>query len=594
MPVPETSLSATMAQFNMSGENDTSCYTDAVGGYLIGNFFASLIVPATEICYNWRAAERLCYEAQCAKEPPIEAPKDYLGTTTQAERTALIWASRSSAFLSFFGATYILYDVLKDPKSRTTVYHQLLIGMATFDIITALAWSFATAPIDKNDAAANHVEGVLGNNASCKAQAFFIQLGFTSVFYNVSLALYYVLVISQGWKELQLKKIRPYMHIVPVTVGLGLAFGGLSVYHWIEYGCHIQPFTIDDEDDEKGDLWAVLVFVVLPLGLSILAITVSMIVVYNSVRKRSVASRKWSLGISQASKLEKAVFWQCLFYVLAFYITWPIMFSVYLFSVDVNGPLGLAMAIAFVAPLQGCSNALVYIRPKLMKEGNAGAENVTNFFSRVFTVIVPGLMHHQSQTMNSGTDNHDPLDGLDPSVAVAVDPDDIIHPEASQRENPGFTNVYASVASADTIKAENIAGIVRRSINQEIVSIKGSDAQEGYELESVWEEEPQEAYASNSSLPSRPEMAVGRDEFLSPSTLPTAPVVEQNADAEAVALHQLEANDGIGNEEEIEEQQFVSNALRADHSENENSQNVLYPHCYTEGKKDFGKYLKRG
>ena len=41
------------------------------------------------------------------------------------------------------------------------------------------------------------------------------------------------------------------------------------------------------------------------------------------------------------------------FSVLAFYISWPILFSVYLASIDQRRPLGLTVLVAFVAPLQG-------------------------------------------------------------------------------------------------------------------------------------------------------------------------------------------------------------------------------------------------
>ena len=190
------------------------------------------------------------------------------------------------------------------------------------------------------------MEGAIGTEATCKCQAFFIQLGFTSIFYNVSLALYYVLVVAYGWREFHIRKIRLFLHAFPVALGLGLSLGAIPSYHWLEYGCHILPIP-------DGDLWSVLVFLVVPLGLSIIVITGSMGLVYYKVRQRTVASQRWSYGVGQASALEKAVLWQCLFYVFAFYISWPILFSVYLASVDAKGPLGLTLVIAFVAALQG-------------------------------------------------------------------------------------------------------------------------------------------------------------------------------------------------------------------------------------------------
>ena len=310
-----------------------------------------------QACYEDIFLARLCPIEVCQAEPPRKKlGQKYLGATTVQQKQALLWVSRVASILSFFGASYIIYDSLKDRSSRSMTYNQLLIGMAVFDIVTAFAWVFATGPIDEDQA--SHVEGAIGNERTCMAQAFFIQLGFTSIFFNVSLALYYVLVIAYDWREFHLKQIRKYLLSLPVIVGFGLAIGVLFKSHWIEYGCHILP-------PPEGDMWAALVFVVLPLGFSIASITTCMLMIFFQVHERAEKSKKWSIGIGQASRVEQAVFWQCLFYVCAFYITWPVLFSVYLASIDVNGPLGLTILVAYCAPIQGFHNALVYIRPKI-------------------------------------------------------------------------------------------------------------------------------------------------------------------------------------------------------------------------------------
>jgi hypothetical protein len=391
----------------MAGSLEEECESQKEIIVKYGSFHAEDI--SIDSCYKTIALARVCPDVVCAS--PLEGNTDYLGATTTAQKRALIWASRSSAILSFCGATFILYDVLTDRRSRTTVYHQLLIGMAIFDIITALAWVFATTPIDGDALVSMHVEGAIGNEATCKAQAFFIQLGFTSVFYNVSLAAYYVLVIAYDWKEFQLKKIRLYMHLIPVAVGLGLSFGAITSYHWIEYGCHLEPLP-------EGEIWLILVFVILPLGLSILSITGSMVVVYNSVRKRSQASRKWSFGVSKASKLEQAVFWQCSLYALAFYISWPILFSVYLASIDVHGPLYLTLAVAFLAPIQGFTNCLVYIRPKLMNRSKQPSR--PSIFSKLFSHAPRASRPSATEVSETGRSEDDNVHLMDPSAAMAL------------------------------------------------------------------------------------------------------------------------------------------------------------------------------
>jgi hypothetical protein len=323
--------------------------------------------PSTiDLCYRAEQAKHLCPVFCDLAQGKIA----YLGAQRTPQKRALVWMSRTGAILSFFGACYIVGDVLSQPQHRTTVYHQLLLAMACFDMITATAWSLATAPLPKEEAF--YIEGAHGTEESCRAQAFFVQLGFTSVFYNLSLSLYYVLVIVYSWREHSLRKIRLLLHGCPVLLGVGLALGGLPFYDWIEYSCHLVP-----PPDEP--IWKVLVFAALPIGISIVTITCAMIRVYWSVRSKSQASRKWSLAFGNTNRLEQRVFWQALLYTLSFYVTWPIVLSVYITSFDVKlDAYGFTLVVAFVAPLQGFNNFLVYVRPKLMRHCQRHAKKPPN------------------------------------------------------------------------------------------------------------------------------------------------------------------------------------------------------------------------
>ena len=62
-----------------------------------------------------------------------------------------------------------MYDVCSKTKGRgMAVYHELVLGMAVFDLVTAVAWSFASTPV--NDSEGYEVYGAHGTNASCRAQ----------------------------------------------------------------------------------------------------------------------------------------------------------------------------------------------------------------------------------------------------------------------------------------------------------------------------------------------------------------------------------------------------------------------------------------
>ena len=197
-------------------------------------------------------------------------------------------------------------------------------------------------------------------------------------------------------------------------------------------------------------MWVVLLFVTVPLGFSILAITFSMIIVYRAVHIQAQKAKKWRLGSSgTGSTLEREVFWQCLWYCVAFYVTWPVMFAVYLASVDVNGPLALTLTVAFVAPLQGFSNWLVYVRPKLKRLwGDAASSrkagirwSVFRFITHRSAVTIPTTQladnTDHSERGNGHTKNEDDDADMDPSALlprrqVATEengPSDVLEPQ---------------------------------------------------------------------------------------------------------------------------------------------------------------------
>jgi len=170
---------------------------------------------------------------------------------------------------------------------------------------------------------------------------------------------------------------------------------------------------------------------VIPLGFSVFSITVSMLVVYLSVRRNARASRKWSFGVGKTT-LEAKVFWQALFYTLSFYITWPIFFSVYIASTDYKtgydkGRYALPAIVSFVAPLQGFTNFLVYIRPRLSGCCQSHLNKFGSSFSRLLSVT-----EQQSESIiisaTSGENNaafakrvRSTRCILDPSAAIAAE-----------------------------------------------------------------------------------------------------------------------------------------------------------------------------
>jgi hypothetical protein len=331
---------------------------------------------------------------------------------SQAQKAGLAWAPRISAALSIFGSSMIIYDIALDPIKRGSVYHTLMLAMSVIDIFSSTAWGVTTLPMPEYDenGEPTGIVGAKGNEKTCKTQGFFVQLGFTSIFYNMSLSVYFLMVVRYGMKEHQIKKLRLWLHVPALVVGFALAFAGIPLYERLQFGCYIMP------PPRAEDPRNLFIFTVVPICTAIVIATVNMVLVYWAVRKQMIIARKWQFGwdarqkqqqISAASstrnedasfsfacrssdfsvrrnsdvsgesfqprrrqtaiqKMERQTFWQALFYLGAFYVTWPILL-VANFCRPAQRSYGFMLVVVIMGPLQGFLNFLVYARPRILK-----------------------------------------------------------------------------------------------------------------------------------------------------------------------------------------------------------------------------------
>jgi hypothetical protein len=238
---------------------------------------------------------------------------------TDSQMKALAYASKATAFLSILGSSWIIYELLfhKDRNSkgrgllRRSTYHQIILCMSLVDLLSSL-WIFVGTWALNLDTAGPRLEdvGASGTQATCSAQGFFIQLGIASPMYNVSLALYALLVVRYGWKESKIKKrAAKVMLYVPALFGLATAVSGLplELYNFspVAFNCFISPhpYLCDPWDKDQFHPECVrgenankfrLAFSFLPAWLSFLAMLVCMIMVYLKVWVLEKNTQKWN------------------------------------------------------------------------------------------------------------------------------------------------------------------------------------------------------------------------------------------------------------------------------------------------------------
>ncbi|KAL7467731.1 hypothetical protein ACHAXS_007969 [Conticribra weissflogii] len=146
----------------------------------------------------------------------------YAGANTHTKQAVLAWLPRVMAIVSTLGSLFILYDTTKTIQKRRKLLNQMLSTLSVFDGLGSIAYAFTTLPTPVSD----YIYGSRGNDATCTAQGFFIQIGTIACFLNVSLSVYYLLSIKHGWKDDKMKTIRLWFFIPPIAIGLVFAFVG--------------------------------------------------------------------------------------------------------------------------------------------------------------------------------------------------------------------------------------------------------------------------------------------------------------------------------------------------------------------------------
>ena len=341
----------------------------------------------------------------------------YLGADSEAEHKTLAWIPRITGFLSFLGSVYIIQDIVRQSRkssigNKFSTYQMILLGMSLFDLSSSIAWMISTAALpsyDEERESESGVYGAKGNEATCKAQGFFLELGFVgSTAFTAILTSFYVLTIIYGYREAKMKPLQKYFMTGPPMLAVALASAAIPYYRPFYVACLVSnPNT---EVDRYADEWRYLViFSILPIGIAILISVCNLAAILRFVIKQNQRANKWRFDTQGSkftgsnsqtnsnetfppssemtqnlqdrksrkraprSKAEIAVFWQAFWYVMAFLLTWMVyligQFKPY-FSSDDEHLYSFWITLLFLNPLMGFWNAFVYVKPWTWKWEN--------------------------------------------------------------------------------------------------------------------------------------------------------------------------------------------------------------------------------
>jgi len=341
-----------------------------------------------------------------------------------AQRRALALVPKFTGWISFGFSGLVTAAVLRDKTRRSLCYHRLICGISLVDMSASLWLGLSTWPIPRSSGAL----WAIGNATSCNIQGFFTQFGISSSFYNASLAIYFYLVVVQGWNEQRLQRIEWMLHTIPLLWALVSAVTGLflGVFDNATLWCWVSA-------EKVSFRWIAFYG---PLWLNILIVTCSCLAIFLHVRKLELRSQKYrpyshqssmqqrqhqgagetsaengkrtaedyvstqtplrtssrdyhradranqqntggqnnnkSIGRSNSiyhqSRRVKDVADQCFLYAGAFYINWAALTATRLIQ-TINGQVyyPLVLIAAITVPMQGLPNFVVYLRPKLRR-----------------------------------------------------------------------------------------------------------------------------------------------------------------------------------------------------------------------------------
>jgi len=286
-----------------------------------------------------------------------------------------------SGSVSAIGSSLIILMIFRGKTKLTRTQNRLLLPMCIFDILSSIAQSLSTLPMDtkSNDHCAPGV-GARGNHGTCTAQGFFYFLGLVVPGYNAALCIYYAMVIRWKKTDEETKRVEPYLHalaIGPVFVAAIVALCN-DLYGNMGVVCFLTNKQFEDISDEivakkRKFVYAIALIMCVVFVTIISTIVYTMVAVYSTVKEQEQRMNLYRFERPGAPKRKSKLASttedtkvQAYLYVLGFLITYTfptIAFMIYQIFYQVV-PFAIIFLQGMLTPLQGFWNFLIFIRPR--------------------------------------------------------------------------------------------------------------------------------------------------------------------------------------------------------------------------------------
>lgn len=304
----------------------------------------------------------------------------------------------SMATLSTISSFVIIYVISRSSVGFGSVYHRIMVGLSTADILQSLAMAFTTLPMPM-DMIYEQFQGLVAGTAkSCNIQGSVYLCGFLGgTAYNVFLTFYYLCAITFGMQDATFRKYFEFT-LHGITIAFAVIVSTVSSYLKQIHPSPLYTFCIPtaypywcstEEDCLSGTVWKGKVndlwFGSSMLGVvEVLFLIVIVCSVYIREKKLRDYVKKEFNDDNEENRISRQLAWndftytksvmkQSLYYVLAYV-------AVYIFPLiqttadttgeqlpsDISSPV-YQVAYVLLRPSQGTMNLVIFLHHKIWK-----------------------------------------------------------------------------------------------------------------------------------------------------------------------------------------------------------------------------------
>ena len=319
------------------------------------------------------------------------------------QQMALAILPKFTSFLSLIGSLCIISEVVMDQRKKAfSSVNRILLSMSIADIFFSTGWFLGVWPSPK-DSSYNQW-GAAGNTQTCTFQGFIMQFGWTAgPLFNLTLSLYYLLIIRYNWRQDNLKSLDPWVHGTIWSLALGLAILPIpmNLYNNAWEVCWIESLPRqcggpDGQDcirgTDKAWIYALTLSSIFPSYLCMFLSVVFMGWIYLSVRHMETRNMIYAGGKASNAIQTRArstrVRSQAILFIGAFYFAFlPDAVSSMMYYTTGRRYFWLDIfAYGLCMPIQGLFNCLVFLRQREVMQSWLG--------KLVQRIVCRGLCQH--------------------------------------------------------------------------------------------------------------------------------------------------------------------------------------------------------